>query len=220
MDLALTLRARFFDDLFDAIRVRRLRGTLDAIQSRVSLAPRAVAGAGTSAGARVREGEGGGSTAALLYRGAGAGAGDAKLLYADYAEHLNIDFAVERIPVQGDTLDPRLVRIAPRRYNEMNKHAYETFLYVLRGRGRVVVDGVALDVLPGDGVLVPRWSMHQMQNRGGDELLFLAVTDFHFADKAFIGDARPFQARPHERAVRDAAPSSASVPGSSPSASR
>jgi gentisate 1,2-dioxygenase len=119
--------------------------------------------------------------------------GDAKLLYANSSDRLNVDFIVERIPVAAEVLDPRLVRIPPGRFNEKHKHAHETFVYILRGHGRVLVDDAILDVGPGDGILVPRWSLHQTQNLGDEEMQFLAVTDFHLTDKAYVGDAHDYR---------------------------
>jgi mannose-6-phosphate isomerase-like protein (cupin superfamily)/pyrroloquinoline quinone (PQQ) biosynthesis protein C len=170
MELALTLRERFFDSLFEGLRIRRLRHTLESIQGRASITPSDIR--------------------ALHHRGGG----DAKLLYASLSPRFNVDFVVERIPVEAEVLDPRLVRIPAGRSNERHSHAHELFLYVLRGRGRVLVEDAALDVGPGDGVLVPRWSMHQTKNSGLEELVYLAVTDFHLTDKVYVGDARPERA--------------------------
>jgi pyrroloquinoline quinone (PQQ) biosynthesis protein C/mannose-6-phosphate isomerase-like protein (cupin superfamily) len=173
METALTLRDRFFDGLFEGIRARRMRKTLDAIQARASLAPPDAAG--------------------LHHRG-----GRPPLtLYTNHAERLNVDFVVERIPVDAQVLDPRIVRIPAGKSNERHRHAHETFMYVLRGRGLVLIDDAVLRIAPGDGVLVPRWSLHQTQNMGDDELVFLAVTDFHLAEKAFVGDARAYRDRAH-----------------------
>ena len=169
MDLALTLRGRFFDHLFEGLRIRRLRGTLDAIQSRDSLAPK---------------------DARTLHHRPSL---DPKLLYANCSERLNVDFVVERIPIDAQVLDPRLVRIPPGKFNEKHKHAHETFLYILRGRGTILVDEARLAVAPGDGILIPRWSLHQTQNTGDDEMVFLAVTDFNLTDKAYVGNAHDYR---------------------------
>ncbi|HEV7555413.1 MAG TPA: hypothetical protein VGO00_08170, partial [Kofleriaceae bacterium] len=50
-----------------------------------------------------------------------------------------------------------------------------------------------LPVRAGDSVLVPRWAMHQTQNTGGTEMRFLAVTDFNFSQRAYLGDASDYR---------------------------
>jgi len=56
-----------------------------------------------------------------------------------------------------------------------------------------VVDDRVLPVQPGDSVLVPRWALHQTQNLGATELRFLAVTDFQFSQRAYLGDATDYR---------------------------
>lgn len=44
------------------------------------------------------------------------------------------------------------------------------------------------DIETGDLVFVPRWAMHQTVNRGSDELVILAVTDFDLTRRVFLGN--------------------------------
>ena len=45
-----------------------------------------------------------------------------------------------------------------------HRHTYETIIYILKGHGYSVVEGVRVDWEPGDAVLVPRWNWHQHFN--------------------------------------------------------
>jgi len=90
-------------------------------------------------------------------------------------------------------LDPRMVRIPAGRFNEKHRHAHETLIHILEGSGQVLIDDRVLPVRAGDTVLVPRWAMHQTQNLGSSELRFLAVTDFHLSQRAFVGDPTDYR---------------------------
>jgi quercetin dioxygenase-like cupin family protein/pyrroloquinoline quinone (PQQ) biosynthesis protein C len=166
MDDALSLRESFFESLFVAVRQRRMHAMLDRIQARTSLA---------SGDARPRHHRHG---------------VNAEPLYASAIERLNVEFQVERFPMPSEVLDPRMMRIAPGKFNEKHRHAHETFLYVLEGSGKVLIDAETIDVSAGDAVLVPRWSLHQTQNHGRSTMVILAVTDFNLTEKAFVGDAK------------------------------
>ncbi|HSR99664.1 MAG TPA: iron-containing redox enzyme family protein [Kofleriaceae bacterium] len=167
---ALDLRTEFFAGLYQALQMRRLQPTLDRVQGRVSLA-----------------------------RGLGDGAichrpgGDTVAMYANEVEKLNIRFTVERLPLAAEVLDPRMVRIPAGKFNEKHKHAHETLIHILEGSGQVLIDDRVLPVRAGDTVLVPRWAMHQTQNLGEAEMRFLAVTDFAFSQRAYMGDATAYR---------------------------
>jgi quercetin dioxygenase-like cupin family protein/pyrroloquinoline quinone (PQQ) biosynthesis protein C len=167
---ALDLRTAFFDRLFDALHKVRLEPVLDRMQARRSLAI--------------------GLDDAALYHRPG---GDTIAMYANEVEKLNIQFTVERLPVAAEVLDPRMVRIPAGKFNERHKHAHETLIHVLEGSGQVLIDDRVFPVRAGDTVLVPRWSMHQTQNLGSGELRFLAVTDFHLSQRAFVGDPTDYR---------------------------
>lgn len=165
MNRALDLRARFFENLYDAIQLRRIRSLVGRIQDRRSLAP--TAGAGDALRGRCDAG------GVALYRNA--------------HEKLGIDFQVKRLPFGGEVLDPRVVRIAPRKANEMHRHAHESVFVVADGTGHVLVDGMEIAVGPGDIVFVPRWAYHQTRNAGEKEMVLLAITDYGLTGRAFIG---------------------------------
>jgi quercetin dioxygenase-like cupin family protein len=118
---------------------------------------------------------------------------DTVAMYANEVEKLNIKFTVERLPLAAEVLDPRIVRIPAGKFNEKHKHAHETLIHVLAGRGQVLVDDRVFPVEPGDTVLVPRWSLHQTQNLDATELRFLAVTDFALSQRAFVGDPTDYR---------------------------
>lgn len=109
-------------------------------------------------------------------------------LYRNVNEKLNIDFSVNRITFPLEILDPRVVHIAPRKNNELHKHAHETVFVFFSGKGHVLVDDKKIAVQSGSIVFIPRWSMHQSQNESDEEMIFLAVADFGFTGKAFVGN--------------------------------
>lgn len=99
-------------------------------------------------------------------------------LYQNKAIEKNINFIVRRIPFRADVLDPRLVNIPAGFCNELHSHAHETVFLILSGTGAVVVDDQIISIQAGDLIYVPRWSKHQTQNTGIDELIFFAITDY------------------------------------------
>ena len=165
MNHALNLRHRFFDNLYEAIRQRRVQGLLDRIQSRQPLAPESP------------------DPADFLHGSSQLGTP----LYSNTNERLNIDFAVDRVPFTAEVLDPRVIRIPAGKYNEKHRHAHETVFYIIEGYGRVLINEAAIEVTPGDMVFVPRWAMHQSQNLGETEMRILAVTDYGLTGNAYIG---------------------------------
>nr|HEX4316734.1 iron-containing redox enzyme family protein [Kofleriaceae bacterium] len=170
MNRALELRDEFFTSIFEALQKRRLEAMLGGLHGRTSLAH-------------------GAADASLVHRPGGA----TQALYANEVDKLNVKFTVERLPLAASVLDPRMVRIPAGKYNEKHKHAHETLIHVLEGSGQVVVDDRVFAVKVGDTVLVPRWALHQTQNTGPVEMRFLAVTDFHFTERAFVGDATDYR---------------------------
>lgn len=110
-------------------------------------------------------------------------------VYENKSERLNIDFSVERYDFQHlQTLDPRVVRIAPGKNNEYHKHAHESLFVILAGEGEVRIGDAWSPVKQGDVAFVPRWIFHQTRNTSTTEtLVVLAITDFGFT-KAVLGD--------------------------------
>ena len=166
MQRALDLRLAFFEHLYQALVQRRLRSTVERIQSHrppteEPLRPEDVHFPRTTLG---------------------------PLLYANVVERLNVEFAVERVPFAAEVLDPRLVHIPPGRCNERHKHAHESVFFFISGRGRVLVGDRHVEVEAGDMIFVPRWVLHQSENLGSEEMIILAMTDYGLTSKAFIGD--------------------------------
>jgi len=170
MICALDLRLEFFNNLFEALQQRRLEPLLQRLHGHTSLARHV-------------------DDDALCHHPGS----DTVAMYANEVEKLNIKFTVERLPLAAEVLDPRMVRIPAGKFNEKHKHAHETVIHVLEGSGRVLVDDRAFAVSPGDTVLVPRWALHQTQNLSATELRFLAVTDYAFSQRAFLGDSTGYR---------------------------
>lgn len=110
-------------------------------------------------------------------------------VYANQNERLNIDFSVERLGFpEIQTMDPRIVRIAPGKNNELHKHAHETLFVILEGEGEVLVGKMWGKVKKGDVAFVPRWIFHQTRNTSATNgMVVLAITDFGFTS-AVLGD--------------------------------
>ncbi|MDB4966186.1 MAG: hypothetical protein JWN44_1875 [Myxococcales bacterium] len=178
LERALTLRQRFFDDVMDGLQRRRIAGLLGRIEARKSLAGERAAGA------------------VLLVPGGVPGVP----LYDNEIERLGIRFSVERLPVDGEVLDPRVVRIPPGKRNERHRHAHETVFYVISGSGVVDVGDEHLPVRAGDLAFVPRWCLHQAHAGSDEPLVILAVTDYGLTRRAYVGDyektARPYRTEP------------------------
>jgi mannose-6-phosphate isomerase-like protein (cupin superfamily) len=110
-------------------------------------------------------------------------------IYRNRNLRLGVDFSVERLDfLAAQTLDPRVVRIAPGANNERHKHAHESLFVILEGQGEVVIGERRSPVRRGDLVFVPRWVMHQTCNSSGSRpLVLLAITDFGVTS-AVLGD--------------------------------
>jgi mannose-6-phosphate isomerase-like protein (cupin superfamily)/pyrroloquinoline quinone (PQQ) biosynthesis protein C len=172
MNRALDLRLEFFERLAGELQRRRLDATVARINDGVSLSPLV---------ARATD---------IRHRPSDA-AGPA--LYQNRDDSQNIDFAVTRIPLAAEVLDPRRVVIPAGKSNERHRHAHETYFYVLEGTGRVEVDAQSVDIATGDSVLVPRWALHQTTNTGTSPLVFIAITDYMLTKQAYIGDAKAYR---------------------------
>jgi pyrroloquinoline quinone (PQQ) biosynthesis protein C/mannose-6-phosphate isomerase-like protein (cupin superfamily) len=167
LNYALHLRERFFEKLYDHLQVRRLSPLLARIQDRRSLA----AERPDMQAFRTRP-----------------GAINNIALYDNVNQRLNIDFAVERAPFAAEVLDSRILRIAPHRNNELHKHPHESLFYVISGKGTIRINESLADIEAGEMAFVPRWALHQTTNRGDDELVILAVTDFGMTRQTFLGN--------------------------------
>ena len=111
------------------------------------------------------------------------------MMYGNHNDKLNIDFKVNRLTFpEIQTMDPRVLRIAPGKNNEYHKHAHESLFVVLKGVGEVRVGDDWCPVKEGSVAFVPRWIFHQTRNTSAtEELVVLAITDFGFTS-AVLGD--------------------------------
>jgi mannose-6-phosphate isomerase-like protein (cupin superfamily) len=110
------------------------------------------------------------------------------VLYNNKVERIQLDFEVSLLPFKTEILDPRIVKIPEGKSNEKHKHAHETIFVFMQGSGMVSIDEVNIEVSAGDIVFIPRWSIHQTCNTGQEQLSFLAVADFGFTGKAYMGN--------------------------------
>ncbi len=115
--------------------------------------------------------------------------GDGRVMYRNRNDKLDIDFTVDRLAFPDiQTMDPRLVRIAPGKRNELHRHAHESLFVLLAGSGEVRVGEQWCAIRQGSVAFVPRWIFHQTHNTSETEdLVLLAITDFGFTS-ALLGD--------------------------------
>ncbi len=115
--------------------------------------------------------------------------GKGKSIYVNRNEKLNIDFTVDRIGFpETQTMDPRLLHIAPGKNNELHRHAHESLFVVLAGAGDIRLGDHWTPIKAQDIIFVPRWIVHQTRNTATtEELVILAITDFGFTS-AVLGD--------------------------------
>ena len=99
------------------------------------------------------------------------------LVHEDEVEELNLPGRHLRWLVNRELLDARhlsvcVVRIAPgQTVKPAHSHPNgEEVVYIIRGSGRVVVDGVAGEVKEGTAILFPQGSVHMVQNSGSEEM--------------------------------------------------
>ena len=111
------------------------------------------------------------------------------VLYRNHHARLQIDFTVNRLGFPDlQTMDPRLVRIAPGHRNELHRHAHESLFVVLKGEGEVRIGEHWQRLSEGQVAFVPRWIFHQTRNLSEEhELVMLAITDYGFTSAA-LGD--------------------------------
>ncbi len=103
--------------------------------------------------------------------------GKGKSMYVNRNEKLNIDFTVDRIGFpETQTMDPRLLHIAPGKNNELHRHAHESLFVVLAGAGDIRLGDHWTPIKAQDIIFVPRWIVHQTRNTATtEELVFLPL---------------------------------------------
>jgi len=169
IDRALNIRRQFLDNVLDFVLQTRLQCLLGRVRDEHSLISKD-------------------STAKDFVNSRTARGAALSGLYSNRVEDLDIDFSVKRVDFGAEVFDVRQVSIAPHRNTEHHRHAHESLLTVVKGKGHVLVDDFTIDVGPGDTVFVPRWTMHQTRNGSDEEMELLAVTDYGLTRHAYLGD--------------------------------
>ncbi len=160
MESKLVLLQRWFDDLYQGLQHNRINTLTDKIQAKRSLQT--------------------GPASAL--------SPDNSIdLRTERDDKRQQEFSVARLPCNAQTLDPRIVRIAPGKYNNLHRHAHETLFCLLQGEGEVLIGDQWIQFKPGQTIFAPRWAMHQTHNTGSDELIMYAITDYYLSHRVFIG---------------------------------
>jgi mannose-6-phosphate isomerase-like protein (cupin superfamily) len=75
----------------------------------------------------------------------------------------------------SEALEQRVLRFAPGGSGELDPEEREEALFVLEGRGTVLVDGVSHGLAPDTAVLVAPGSRYLVENTGSEELALLSV---------------------------------------------
>jgi quercetin dioxygenase-like cupin family protein/pyrroloquinoline quinone (PQQ) biosynthesis protein C len=166
---ALNIRRQFLDDVLDFVLQARVQGLLDHLRGEHSLISKD-------------------ATAKDFVSSRTAPGVELTGLYSNEVKPLNIEFSVSRVGFGAEVFDVRRVIIAPHRNTEHHRHAHESLLTVVKGKGRVLVGDFTIDVEAGDTVFVPRWAMHQTQNSTTETMELLAVTDYGLSRRAYLGD--------------------------------
>ena len=109
--------------------------------------------------------------------------------YSNSNKRLGIDFRVTKLNFeQLQTMDSRLVTIAPGACNEKHRHAHESIFVLLSGQAEILIDEQVIHLEEGGVAYVPRWVIHQSRNTSIDQpLQLLAITDFGLTS-ALLGD--------------------------------
>jgi quercetin dioxygenase-like cupin family protein len=133
------------------------------------------------------------------------GLGEHAAVYDNKNERLNIDFNVVRLDFAGQqTMDPRIVRIAPGANNERHRHAHESIFVVLQGRGEVLIGETWRPLSQGEVAFIPRWIFHQTRNVSLREELAV-LGDYDRRTRLATNGADPPQAAPAQTQAQDPA---------------
>ncbi|WDE05394.1 iron-containing redox enzyme family protein [Thalassomonas viridans] len=156
IDMALTLRDKYFTALYQDLTSAKLNGLIGNITNKKTY----------------RDADDIQSYASELK------ADDGAKLYSNVDAETGINFNVSRFNIGCEVMDPRLLEIPQGCRNERHKHAHESMFYILSGTGRVYQGEQSITVKAGDLVYVPRWIEHYSENTGEETLSVLAITDF------------------------------------------
>ena len=75
-------------------------------------------------------------------------------------------------------------KVAPGKATEEHYHPLsEEVYYILRGKGRVTIEGEVREVKAGDGIAIPAGSKHHIENFGTGNLVFLCCCVPAYSDE-------------------------------------
>ena len=69
----------------------------------------------------------------------------------------------------------RVFRLKPGGFTPRHSHDWEHVNYIMKGRGRLTIDGQANEVAAGDFAFVPPNANHQFENPFDEELEFICI---------------------------------------------
>jgi gentisate 1,2-dioxygenase len=75
------------------------------------------------------------------------------------------------------TMATRLQMLPPGTHTRAHRHTASTVYLTVRGRGRTIVDGMALDWSEHDLFVVPTWAWHEHLNEAAEEAILFSFTD-------------------------------------------
>lgn len=80
-----------------------------------------------------------------------------------------------RLP--SNTLSLSVGELAPGARTSNHRHAYESLIYVIAGKGHTIMEGQRFDWEAGDAVYVPPWAWHQHVAAPDGEARYLTATN-------------------------------------------
>ncbi len=93
-----------------------------------------------------------------------------------YSEERQCSVSISDIP--SYTIGVDITIIDPNSNDRKHRHAYETMIYVLEGRGYSIVEDERVEWEAGDAIHIPPWAWHQHFNIDPDEeVKFLSGTN-------------------------------------------
>jgi peroxiredoxin/uncharacterized cupin superfamily protein len=93
----------------------------------------------------------------------------------DAARTLAESTVEERVTVQSERLEQRILRFAPGRSRERRATDRQEVLYVASGTGTLRLDGTAHKLEPDTGAYVTAGESYEVENGGSDELVLVSV---------------------------------------------
>ena len=93
--------------------------------------------------------------------------------FGDQAPGTSIRWLIDDDHDGAPTYSLRIIEIEPGGNSPQHTHPYEHENFVVKGKGRVFIDGAWHDLKPGDVVFVPPDVLHQYKNAGETTFKFL-----------------------------------------------